>query len=121
MEKLTERMEEDVTEVVHEVVQRVKEVVDTICKVLVDHPDDVKVKVYIRGQRLFVDLETNSNDVGQVIGKNGHLKSSMRSFLSAIGGKYNVKPDLDYITERENRKMRYDTVGNLKHRDDDYR
>lgn len=70
----------------------------------VNHPDDVKVNVECRGYSVLADLRTHKTDVGQVIGRNAHLMNSIRSFLSAIGGKNNVQIILDYVTEEDNRR-----------------
>lgn len=78
-----------------------KEIV-LITRHIVNHPDDVEVDVVPVGFRLVVALRTNPRDVGQVIGRHGHLSTSLRSFLSAVAGKYKIKIDLDYVTEDEN-------------------
>jgi predicted RNA-binding protein YlqC (UPF0109 family) len=70
----------------------------------VNHPDDVQVNVECRGYSVLADLRTHKKDVGQVIGKNAHLINSIRSFLSAIGGKNNVQIMLDFVTEEDNRR-----------------
>jgi hypothetical protein len=91
------------------ITEDVREAVDAvmgIIKHLVDHPDEVEVNMRPGAYRLGVELYTHSGDVGQVVGRNGHIGSSLRSILSAIAGKHKVKIDLDYITEEENSRSR---------------
>lgn len=68
---------------------------------VVDHPADVQVNIVPASYRLLAELHTSPSDVGQVIGKSGHVVDSIRSILSAYGGKHGVKVDLDFVTEQE--------------------
>lgn len=77
-----------------------------IVRYLVDHPDDVHINIRKGEFRVGVELYTNPSDVGQVVGRNGYLGTSLRAFLSAIAGKHKVKIDLDYITEEDNARKR---------------
>jgi len=86
-----------------EVLQAVKEVVG-FYRHIVDHPDDVKVEVRSGGYSILVVLHTNPQDVGQAIGRNAHLISSIRSLLSAISGKNNIQIVLDFVTEGDSVK-----------------
>lgn len=78
-----------------------KEIV-SIVRHIVDHPDAVEVRVRPGSYRLAVELFTHASDVGQVVGRSGHLTTSMRSFLSALAGKHKIKIDFDYVTEEDN-------------------
>lgn len=89
------------TRVGPEIIGVVREVVE-IVRHFVDHPDEVEVIVKPGPYRVTVELYTSADDVGQVVGRSGHLKASMRSFLAAISGKYRIKIDLDYVTEEDN-------------------
>jgi predicted RNA-binding protein YlqC (UPF0109 family) len=53
-----------------------------------------------------VELHTDASDVGQVIGRQGSVISSIRGLLSAYGGKHRIRVDLDYITEQKNIQRR---------------
>lgn len=83
--------------------EAVKEIVGVV-KHLVDHPDEVEINIIPGTYRIGVELHTNSADIGQVVGKNGHIGVSLRSILSAVAGKNKMKIDLDYITEEKNRR-----------------
>lgn len=73
-----------------------------IVKHLVDHPEEVEINMRPGKYRLGVELYTNPSDVGQVVGRNGYLGTSLRAFLAAIAGKHKIKIDLDFITEEDN-------------------
>ena len=70
---------------------------------IVDHPEDVRVTVACSSMRVVVELFTHPVDVGQVIGRSGHLISSLRALLTALAGKHGVSIDLDYVTEQANK------------------
>jgi predicted RNA-binding protein YlqC (UPF0109 family) len=57
-----------------------------------------------------VDLHTHPSDVGQVVGRNAHLISSIRAFLSAVAGKNKIKIDLDFVTEEDNKRLQSEKV-----------
>jgi len=73
-----------------------------IVRHIVDHPDKVEIRVRPGTLRIAVELFTDPADVGQVVGRNGHLSTSLRSFLSAVAGKHKIRIDFDYVTEEEN-------------------
>ncbi len=77
-----------------------------IVRHLVDHPEDVEINIRPGAYRLGVELYTNPKDVGQVVGRNGYLGSSLRAFLAAVAGKHKIKIDLDYVTEEDNARRK---------------
>jgi predicted RNA-binding protein YlqC (UPF0109 family) len=87
--------------VTSEVMDAAKEIV-FIVRHIVDHPSDVDVRVRGGEYRLGLELFTHPSDVGQVVGRSGHLTTSLRSFLSALAGKHKIKIDFDYVTEEDN-------------------
>jgi predicted RNA-binding protein YlqC (UPF0109 family) len=89
------------TRVGKEIIDAVKEVV-SIVRHFVDHPDHVEVNIRPGPYRITAELYTHSQDVGQVVGRNGYLTTSLRAFLAAIAGKHRIKIDLDYVTEEDN-------------------
>lgn len=89
------------TRVRKELTEAVKEVVG-IVRHFVDHPENVEVNVRPGPYRITAELYTHPEDVGQVVGRNGYVASSLRAFLAAIAGKHRIKISLDYITEEDN-------------------
>lgn len=81
-------------------------------KYIVDNPNDVEINVRPGAYRIVVELYTNSKDVGQVIGRNGHVVASIRSLLSAIAGKNRIKIDFDFVTEDDNFRKHSDYYDN---------
>jgi uncharacterized protein len=63
-----------------------KEVVETIAKALVDHPDEVAV-VEVGGEATVLELRVAPQDLGKVIGKQGRTARAMRTLLRAVGMK----------------------------------
>lgn len=77
--------------------------VENIVKLVVDHPEAVRVEVSPSPNWLIAHLYTDPRDVGQVIGRNAHLITSVRSFVAAFQGISGKKMTLNYVTEHENR------------------
>ncbi len=77
-----------------------------IVKLLVNNPGDVIVNVKKSEYNVTIELHTNPKDVGQVLGRSGHIKDSIRSLLAAFGGKNGTKVHFDYITEWQNNQKR---------------
>jgi predicted RNA-binding protein YlqC (UPF0109 family) len=74
-----------------------KELVEYVARALVDHPDDVSVRV-IEGERTKVlELKVHPNDMGQVIGKQGRTAKAMRTLLSAAATKENGRAVLEIV------------------------
>jgi len=59
------------------------ELIEFIAKAIVDEPDDVRVKVKDGGKLL--ELETDDDDRGRVIGRQGRVAKAMRALLAASG------------------------------------
>jgi len=95
------------TKISPEIMDAAKEIVG-IVRHFVDHPDEVEVNVRPGAYRLAVELHTNPGDVGQVVGRNGYLSTSLRSFIAAFAGKHRIKIDLDYVTEEDNARISND-------------
>lgn len=85
--------------------QALKDLIGVV-KLFVDHPDDVQVNVIPAAYRLVAELHTNPEDVGQIVGKEGHLISSLRSMVVALAGKHRIQMNLDFITDKDVRAQR---------------
>ncbi len=76
------------------------ELIEQIAKALVDHPEKVAVKA-VEGQRVTVlELRTAPEDLGKVIGRQGHTAKAMRTLLGAMGMKLHKRFTLDIIEEQ---------------------
>jgi predicted RNA-binding protein YlqC (UPF0109 family) len=83
------------------VVDDLKNLLGGLVQSIVDDPSKVHVNVIPASYRLLAELHTDPEDVGQVIGRRGSVVGSIRSILTAYGGKHGIKVDLSYVTERE--------------------
>ncbi|MFC4735579.1 KH domain-containing protein [Bacillus daqingensis] len=72
-----------------------KELVETIAKALVDHPDDVRVTEEDKGHSLFIRLEVHADDMGKVIGRHGRIAKAVRSVVFAAGAGSKKRVQLD--------------------------
>ena len=74
-----------------------KELVEYVARALVDHPDDVRVRV-VEGERVRVlELKVHPDDMGQVIGKQGRTAKAIRTLLSAAATKENIRAVLEIV------------------------
>lgn len=64
-----------------------KDLIEYIAKSLVDNPDAVSVTKTRVGRGFVLELCTDENDVGKVIGKYGRIAKAMRTILSASSNK----------------------------------
>ena len=63
-------------------------------KMIVDHPEDVRVVRQVDEMGVLLRLAVNPLDMGQVIGKQGGTAQAVRTFLRIIGIKNNARVNL---------------------------
>ncbi len=76
-------------------VSDMRELVESIAKALVDHPDDVRVSEVENGKSLTLKLEVHADDMGKVIGKQGRIAKAIRSVVNAAGTNQNKRINLE--------------------------
>ncbi|MGH9575512.1 MAG: KH domain-containing protein, partial [Candidatus Acidiferrales bacterium] len=64
-----------------------RDLVESIAKALVDHPEQVQVKAIEGEQVTVLELRVHPEDLGKVIGKQGRTAKSIRTLLGAAGMK----------------------------------
>ncbi len=74
-----------------------KELVEFIAKKIVDHPEDVQVRVIEGHEGQFFELRVHSEDMGKIIGKNGKTAKAIRSLLNSAATKANVRASLQIV------------------------
>lgn len=74
-----------------------KELVEAISKALVDHPEDVQVRVVEGEQVIVLELHVNPTDLGKVIGRQGRTAKSIRTILGAAGMKLKKRFTLEIL------------------------
>jgi predicted RNA-binding protein YlqC (UPF0109 family) len=75
----------------------VKEMVESIAKLIVDKPNEVKVNLLEGTQTNVIELRVAKEDLGKVIGKEGRNAKAIRTLLNAIGNKINKRIHLEII------------------------
>ena len=78
-----------------------KELIELISKKLVEHPEDVQVRVIESDEGQTYELRVHPDDMGRVIGKNGRVAKAVRTLLSSAAAKQDLRVSLDIIEEEE--------------------
>lgn len=81
-----------------------KELVETVCKSLVDMPEEVKVTQIDGEQTSILELRVHQSDLGKVIGKQGRTARAIRTILAAAGMKQRRRFNLEIIEQFDDYK-----------------
>lgn len=74
-----------------------RDLVESIAKALVDHPEDVQVKAVEGEQVTVLELRVHPEDLGKVIGRQGRTAKSIRTLLGAAGMKLRKRFTLEIL------------------------
>jgi uncharacterized protein len=74
-----------------------RELVESIAKALVDHPEEVQVKSVEGEQVTVLELKVAPDDLGKVIGRQGRTAKSIRTLLGAAGMKLKKRFTLEIL------------------------
>jgi predicted RNA-binding protein YlqC (UPF0109 family) len=74
-----------------------RELVESIAKALVDHPEQVQVRAVEGEQVTVLELRVHPEDLGKVIGRQGRTAKSMRTILGAAGMKLKKRLTLEIL------------------------
>jgi predicted RNA-binding protein YlqC (UPF0109 family) len=74
-----------------------QDLIKYIAQALVDHPEQVTVRILEGNQTSVLELKVAKEDVGKVIGKQGRTAQSMRTLLNAVSSKLNKRFVLEII------------------------
>ena len=72
-----------------------KELIELISKKLVDHPEDVQVRVIDGDDGQVFELRVHPDDMGRVIGKNGRVAKAVRTLIGSAAAKQDIRATLD--------------------------
>jgi uncharacterized protein len=75
----------------------VKQLITTIAKALVDHPDQVSVNEIAADNNALYELRVAREDIGKVIGREGRTAQAMRTVLTAASAKIGRRSHLDIL------------------------
>jgi predicted RNA-binding protein YlqC (UPF0109 family) len=76
-----------------------KELVETIARALVDHPEEVQVKSGQGAQVTVLELKVHPEDLGKVIGRQGRTAKAIRTLLGAAGMKHRKRYTLEILED----------------------
>ncbi len=71
-----------------------QEFLEYLVKSIVDHPEDVKVERHVDEMGVLLSLKVNSEDMGQIIGREGSTARAIRSLLRIVGTKHHARVNL---------------------------
>ena len=74
-----------------------KDLITLIAQALVDHPEKVEVFEVVGSTITVIELSVAKEDIGKVIGKQGHTAMAIRTILNAAAKKLNKKVVLEII------------------------
>lgn len=63
---------------------------ETVVKLLVDKPECVVVTLNKGKTTAILEIEADQDDVGKLIGRQGHMAKTLDSFTKALAGKYKM-------------------------------
>jgi hypothetical protein len=72
-----------------------KELVESIARALVDHPEEVQVTNVEGPQGVVLELRVHTEDLGKVIGRQGRTAKAIRTILGAGGMKLRKRYTLE--------------------------
>ena len=76
-----------------------KDLIEMISKKLVEHPEDVQVRVIEGEDEQTFELRVHPDDMGRVIGKNGRVAKAVRTLVGSAAAKQNVRASLEIVEE----------------------
>lgn len=79
-----------------------KELLETIARVLVDKPEAVEIKVTPQEGGTLYELKVAPDDVGKVIGRDGRTVNALRTVLQHAALKKGEKVRLEIVDDRRN-------------------
>lgn len=67
---------------------------EAMVKMLVDHPNDVKVDRRVDEMGVLITLDVHPEDMGKIIGRKGNTAKAIRTLLRVVGMKNNARVNL---------------------------
>lgn len=72
-----------------------QELVETLVKALVDHPENVSVRQKEMPTSVLVEVKVHKEDVGKVIGRQGRVIKALRTVVRSCAMRDGVKVNLE--------------------------
>lgn len=74
-----------------------RDLLEYLCRSLVDHPDAVKVDEYEEEGRTVLELSVDEDDYGQIIGRGGRTATALRTVVKAAGASQQRRVLIDIV------------------------
>ncbi len=71
---------------------------------LVPNPDEVRVREYERGRTRTLEVRVHPEDIGKVIGRQGRTATALRTVVSALAGREQIRIDFVDVDRRSRRR-----------------
>jgi predicted RNA-binding protein YlqC (UPF0109 family) len=75
-----------------------KDLITVIAKALVDRPEEVRVNVVEKDDRMEYRLSVHPDDVGKVIGKQGKIAKSLRTVITSAAVKETKRVTVEIVS-----------------------
>ncbi|MZQ81616.1 KH domain-containing protein [Paenibacillus sp. 5J-6] len=75
-----------------------KDLITVIAKALVDHPEEVRVVVVEKDDKIEYRLSVHPDDVGKVIGKQGKIAKSLRTVVTSAAVKETKRVAVEIVS-----------------------
>ncbi len=89
---------------------RDQEFIEYVVKMLVDHPEQVKVERKIDEMGVLITLDVHQEDMGMVIGREGMTAKALRTLLRVIGARNNARVNLKINEPEGSTRVRRDSA-----------
>ena len=74
-----------------------KDLIEMVAKRIVNHPEDVQLRVIESEDGEQYELQVNEEDMGRIIGREGKTAKALRTILSAAAAKQEKRASLSII------------------------
>jgi len=85
---------------------------ETILKAIVNHPDEVQVARHVDEMGVLLSVKLGDGDAGIVIGKEGHAIKAIRSVMSLVGRRIRARVSVRLDVPDMNRNNGFDSSAN---------
>ncbi len=75
-----------------------EQLIRTIASRLVDHPDEVRIRVTEDDRSITYELSVHPDDVGKVIGKQGRIVKALRTVVTSAAVKDNKRVNVEIVS-----------------------
>ncbi len=75
-----------------------EQLIATIAKALVDHPEDVRVQAVEHDNVIVYELSVHTSDIGKVIGKQGRIAKALRTVVTSAAVKEHKRVTVEIMS-----------------------